>query len=129
MDLTTASTPRCVSLPDLGGCPTCQRAPGENSRKIRHPAQEAQNSRGRSVRGYEVAVRQVGAGLMNTFFADPARYNLSDLVNHILIIQTDYSWPKEAECLENHVEVRKTRAGYRYRQRTFPVPDGGALSG
>jgi ubiquinone/menaquinone biosynthesis C-methylase UbiE len=39
---------------------------------------------------------------MNTFFADPARYNLSDLVNHILIIQTDYSWPKEAECLENH---------------------------
>ena len=39
---------------------------------------------------------------MNTFFADPARYNLSDLVDHILIMQTDYSWPKEAECLENH---------------------------
>ena len=32
---------------------------------------------------------------MNTFFADPARYNLSDLVDHILIMQTDYSWPKE----------------------------------
>jgi tRNA G46 methylase TrmB len=39
---------------------------------------------------------------MNTFFSDPARYNLGDLVDQILIMQTDYSWPKEAECLENH---------------------------
>jgi ubiquinone/menaquinone biosynthesis C-methylase UbiE len=39
---------------------------------------------------------------MDTFFADPARYNLGDLVDQILIMQTDYSWPKEAECLENY---------------------------
>ena len=39
---------------------------------------------------------------MNNFFADPERYNLSDLVEHILTMQTDYSWPGEAECLEKH---------------------------
>ena len=56
---------------------------------------------------------------MNTFFADPARYSLSDLVNHILIIQTDFSWPKEAECLENHGSSPQTRAGYRYDNGHF----------
>jgi ubiquinone/menaquinone biosynthesis C-methylase UbiE len=39
---------------------------------------------------------------MTTFFADPDRYSFSDLVDHILTIQTEYSLPKELECLEQH---------------------------
>lgn len=39
---------------------------------------------------------------MTTFFADPERYSLSDLSDQILTMQTDYSWPKESECLEKH---------------------------
>ena len=39
---------------------------------------------------------------MTTFFADPQRYSFSDLSDHILTMQTDYSWPKESECLEKH---------------------------
>ena len=39
---------------------------------------------------------------MTTFFADPERYSFSELSDQILTMQTDYSWPKEAECLEKH---------------------------
>ena len=39
---------------------------------------------------------------MTTFFADPDRYSFSDLSDQILTMQTDYSWPKESECLEKH---------------------------
>jgi hypothetical protein len=35
-------------------------APGENSHKICHTRQEPENSRARSVRGYEVAIQQLG---------------------------------------------------------------------
>jgi ubiquinone/menaquinone biosynthesis C-methylase UbiE len=39
---------------------------------------------------------------MTTFFADPERYDLGDLVDRVLTMQTDCSWPGEAECLERH---------------------------
>ena len=39
---------------------------------------------------------------MTNFFADPERYSFTDLSDQILTMQTDYSWPKESECLEKH---------------------------
>jgi hypothetical protein len=39
---------------------------------------------------------------MPTFFCRPERYSFSDLSDQILTMQTDYSWPKESECLEKH---------------------------
>ena len=39
---------------------------------------------------------------VKTFFADPEKYNLTDLSDQILTMQTEYSWPREAECLEKH---------------------------
>ena len=61
-----------------------------------HPAQEPENSRARSFWSYEKLPSQI----YEYFFCRTCRYNLSDLVNHILIIQTDYSWPKKQNALK-----------------------------